>query len=359
MKTQKNVFVMLSGGVDSSVAAADLLEQGYTVVGVYIKCWSIEALTSMGASEDLYGCFWQEEAEDARAVADTLGIPFYVWDFEKEYKQGVVDYMLAEYQAGRTPNPDVMCNSVIKFGMFYQRAIKLADFVATGHYARKGSDGLIYRGKDKNKDQTYFIWNIPRSVLPHTLFPVGEYTTKADVRARAEVLGLLTATKKDSQGLCFIGQTPLRELLLQTIGEKPGEIRDAQGKVLGMHPGAFLYTVGQRHGLDLPAGPWFVVRTDIKQNIVFVVHQLDESELYTSELIAEKANWLVKDVLLNGQSKTVSAQIRYRQDAVSCVISQKSEILHVRFNELMRAVASGQSIVFYDQDVLLGGAVIR
>jgi tRNA-uridine 2-sulfurtransferase len=358
MKTQKNVFVMLSGGVDSSVAAADLLDQGYTVVGVYIKCWSIEALTSMGASEDLYGCFWQEEAEDARAVADTLGIPFYVWDFEQEYKQGVVDYMLAEYQAGRTPNPDVMCNSVIKFGMFYQRAIKLADFVATGHYARKGEDGLIYRGKDTNKDQTYFIWNIPRSVLPHTLFPVGEYATKADVRARAEELGLLTAAKKDSQGLCFIGQTPLRELLLQTIGTNPGEIRDVQGTVLGEHPGAFLYTVGQRHGLNLPAGPWFVIRTNIEQNIVFVAHQLDDSELYAHDLTAESANWLVQDIFLKDTFKPVSAQIRYRQDAVSCVISQKSEMLHVRFDEPIRAVASGQSIVFYDQDVLLGGAII-
>lgn len=358
----ETVFVMMSGGVDSSVAAADLKDQGYNVVGVFMKCWSIESLESVGASKDIYGCFWEEDSRDARLVADKLDIPFYVWDFQDEYKDGVVQYMLDEYRSGRTPNPDVMCNSVIKFGIFYRKARKLgADFVATGHYVRKDGQDMLYRGKDSNKDQTYFVWNIKKEVLPHTLFPVGEYDTKAEVRERAQDLDLITAGKKDSQGLCFIGQTPLRELLLQTLGRKTGVILDDQGKILGEHPGAYLYTIGQRHGLDLPGGPWFVTNIDVSSNEVYVSHKTQEKSLYQSRLTCASANWLVgSDVYELGVSQEIQAQIRYRQRAIECVVrSVDSQVLDVVFSDPVKAVASGQSVVFYDGDRLLGGAIIQ
>ncbi|GAB4148212.1 MAG: tRNA 2-thiouridine(34) synthase MnmA [Patescibacteria group bacterium] len=365
------VFVMMSGGVDSSVAAAVLQEQGYEVIGVFMKCWSIEQLESLGAEKSLYGCFWEEDVEDARLVAGRLNIPFYVWDFEKEYKNGVVDYMLREYASGRTPNPDVMCNSTIKFGIFYQRAMELgADFVATGHYAKRqdlvdfanyylkdNNETGIGRGKDANKDQSYFLWRLPAQVVSKTLFPIGEFETKQAVRLKAESLNLITAAKKDSQGLCFIGETPLRDLLLQTLGSKQGQILDMHGKVLGQHPGAYLYTVGQRTGLGLSGGPWFVVETDITQNLVKVAHQSEESYLFKSELQVSDLNWLVN---LPSSSFKAQAQIRYRQKAVDCKVEIKpNNSADIVFDEPVRAVSKGQSIVFYDNELMLGGGVIN
>jgi tRNA-uridine 2-sulfurtransferase len=353
----KTVFVMLSGGVDSSVAAALLLEQGYNVVGVFMKCWSIESLTSMGVDAELYGCFWEEDSRDARLVANKLGIPFYVWNFEDEYKQGVVDYMVEEYRAGRTPNPDVMCNSVIKFGVFYKRALKLgADFVATGHYARVLDTRFghrIFRGKDTLKDQSYFVWRIPVSVLPQVLMPIGEFSSKAEVRAKAEKLSLITATKKDSQGLCFVGETPVRELLLQTIGEQPGNIVEHEtGKILGTHKGAFQYTIGQRHNLGLSGGPWFVYSINVESGNVYVVHDTETESLYTDYLYVENY-WL--DSL--GEAE---AQIRYRQQASHATITQDSkDKLKVTFTTPQRAIAKGQSIVFYTREgQMTGGGTI-
>ena len=357
MNQNKTVFVMLSGGVDSSVTAAVLKEQGYNVVGVFMKCWSIEALDSLGVSRDLYGCFWEEDASDARAVADTLNLPFYVWDFEQEYKQGVVDFMIAEYRQGRTPNPDVMCNSVVKFGVFYERAKKLgADYVATGHYARVRQTKYghrLFRGRDKAKDQSYFVWRIPRRSLPSVLMPVGEFETKAAVRQKAADLGLLTASKKDSQGLCFVGQTPVRQLLLQTIGERTGEIVEyPTGKVLGEHRGAFQYTIGQRQNLGLSGGPWFVHSLNADTNQVFVVHARAAQTLYVKDFLVSRA-WLDR---VGG----VEVQVRYRQKAAPAIVQEvDAKTLKVSFKTPQRALAQGQSAVFYDKDQLLGGGFIE
>jgi tRNA-uridine 2-sulfurtransferase len=353
---KQTVYMMMSGGVDSSVAAAILKEKGYDLIGVFIKCWSIDALREMGVDDDLYGCFWEEDSTDARLVADSLGIPFYVWDFEAEYKQGVVDYMINEYKSGRTPNPDVMCNSTIKFGIFYDKAMKLgADFVATGHYARS-KDGKLYRGKDEKKDQSYFVWRIKQAQLARILMPIGEFETKAEVRAIAEKYELITAGKPDSQGLCFIGETPVRQLLLQTLGERPGDIVDSHGKDLGQHNGAFQYTIGQRHQLGLPGGPWFVQSIDVEANIVVVAHDTDQKGLYSSSLVAKDINYFQN--FIEGESYKMQAQIRYRQSAQNCTIVTRNGDLNITFEEPIRAVSKGQSVVIYDGDEIVAGGVI-
>ncbi len=380
------VFVMMSGGVDSSVAAADLVDQGHEVIGVFMKCWSIEQLESLGADKSLYGCFWEDDVTDARLVAAKLKIPFYVWDFQAEYKAGVVDYMLFEYQNGRTPNPDVMCNSIVKFGIFYQRAMELgADFVATGHYAKiaQFSDFLeplteseivgntlnselwtksqkyIVRGRDSGKDQSYFLWRVKSAQIQKSLFPIGEYQSKAEVRVRAESLGLITASKPDSQGLCFIGETPLRELLLQTLGQKNGEILDESGRVLGVHPGAFLFTIGQRSGLGLSGGPWFVVSLDMAQNQVIVARAGQDESLLGTKLLAKELNWQIS-AAQNLTKFSCQTQIRYRQDAVDCTVEiLENGNIEVGFTEPIRAISPGQSIVLYHGEIMLGGGVIQ
>jgi tRNA-uridine 2-sulfurtransferase len=355
-KNNQTVYMMMSGGVDSSVAAAILKDQGYSVIGVFIKCWSIESLQQMGVSEELYGCYWEEDSTDARLVADSLDIPFYVWDFEDEYKKGVVDYMINEYKAGRTPNPDVMCNSTIKFGIFYEKAMKLgADFVATGHYARS-QDGKLYRGRDDKKDQSYFVWRIRSEQLGYILMPIGEFETKAEVRKIAEKYDLITAKKPDSQGLCFIGETPVRQLLLQTLGEHKGLILDIYGKALGFHCGAFQYTLGQRHQLGLAGGPWFVQSIDVDKNLVFVAHDTDQKSLYSDTIVAKEINYF-RD-LIDDQEYTFTAQIRYRQAAEECVAVKKGDMLNIKFVQPVRAVSKGQSIVIYDGDEIVAGGVI-
>lgn len=391
----KTVFVMMSGGVDSSVAALKLKQEGYNVVGVFMKCWSIQALDELGVDRNLYGCFWEQDSQDAAMVAAKLEIPFFVWDFEEEYKKKVVEYMLESYQAGLTPNPDVMCNSVIKFGLFLKNAKKLgADFVATGHYAKrvnneqfimnnnvqldnsKNMNGLdsssylqveLHRGDDSNKDQSYFLWRIPREELNMMLFPIGDFATKAEVRKLASDFGLITASKKDSQGLCFIGTTPLRELLLQSLGEKKGDIVTLDGKVLGQHSGAYLYTVGQREKLGLGGGPWFVKTVDVNTNQVIVAHGDEMEALDNQYCLVSDFNWLISDSLiqqiLNNKLENgfkLSAQVRYHQKAVECHLEKtKNGKVKVVFAELVRAIAPGQSIVFYNEGHMLGGAVIQ
>jgi tRNA-specific 2-thiouridylase len=362
------IYVMMSGGVDSSVAALKMAkEYPGSVVGVYMKCWSRDQLDKMGVSQDLYACSWEDDLEDARVVANKLGIDFEVWDFQKEYLEKVVGYMIDEYKVGRTPNPDVMCNSVIKFGLFYQTATsKGADIVVSGHYARtKMADFMgqkflsLARGLDENKDQSYFLWKIKARQLDSIKFPVGDFVSKASLRQTALDNNLITADKKDSQGLCFVGQTPLRELLLQTLGFKEGRILDQlSGKVLGKHPGAHTYTIGQREKLGLAGGPWFVSKIDIQKNVVYVTHlsQVAKS-LDSSSLTASEANWFLP--VEEGMEFTCQAQIRYRQKASSCRVKIVSkDQLFVSFDTPVRAIASGQSVVFYADDVLLGGGVI-
>ena len=282
----KTVYAGMSGGVDSSVAALLLKEQGYHVVGVYMKNWS----------QDLPGmkCPWADDLADAKRVAVKLGIDFEVWDFEKEYREKVVDYMLREFRAGNTPNPDVMCNQEIKFKLFYEKAMEAgADFIATGHYARvrrlSSSCAQLLRAVDENKDQTYFLYRISDEALAHTLFPIGEMM-KPDVKKYAEKHGLHNAYKKESMGVCFVGEVGMKDFLKEYIDTNPGEIREIESdKVLGYHEGAVFYTIGQRHGLYLEGEkgvvneglPYYVVKKDIKKNIVYVSKNLNHQAIWT------------------------------------------------------------------------------
>jgi len=360
---KKKVYVMLSGGVDSSVAAADLRDAGYEVHGVFMQCWSEKQLSKLGLDPADYACAWEEDSADAALVAQKLGISFAVWDFQEEYLQNVVQYMVSEYAIGKTPNPDVMCNSTIKFGVFYDRALAAgADFVATGHYARSvmAEDGSreLWRGKDTDKDQSYFLWRIGHTQLQHSLFPIGEYLTKSDVRAHATKLGLITASKPDSQGICFIGDTPLREILLKVLGSKPGDIVDIDDKKLGSHLGAFLYTIGQREGLGMGGGPWFVQSINIEKNRVVVVHDTQKSKLDSLTLVAHSPNWLLPDYASRLEF-TATAQIRYRQRAENCIVTQKNNLLHVTFEKPVHAITTGQSLVLYIDNQVIGGAIIQ
>lgn len=284
----KTVYVGMSGGVDSSVSAMLLKEQGYKIIGVYMKNWS----------EDLPGmkCPWAEDLADAKRVAVKLGINFEVWDFEDEYRKRVVEYMLREFKAGNTPNPDIMCNQEIKFKLFYEKAMKAgADFIATGHYARvkKTSNGAkLLRANDENKDQTYFLYRISEEALAHTIFPIGDLT-KPEVKKIAEENGLHNAYKKESMGVCFVGEVGMKDFLKEYIDIKPGEIREIESeKVLGYHEGAVFYTIGQRHGLYLNGEkgaandglPYYIVKKDIKNNIIYVSKNLNNENIWTKEL---------------------------------------------------------------------------
>ena len=275
--------------------------------------------------------------------------------------------MVKSYKSGITPNPDVMCNSTIKFGVFYDEAIKRgADFVATGHYARdifNEKTGLkeIWRGLDKNKDQSYFLWRIGFNRVQKSLFPVGKYESKADLRARAKSLGLTTSAKPDSQGICFIGDTPLREILLKVLGQKPGEIKEVKSeKFLGKHGGAFLYTIGQRNGLGLSNGPWFVKSIGVEENVVWVVHENEKVAIFNDKLVAINVNWLIPE-FKNLESFKCSAQIRYRQKAHECNVKvlENGEKLEVHFKEKISAITPGQSLVIYDGERMIGGGIIQ
>ncbi len=342
---KKRVLVGMSGGVDSSVSAALLLEQGYEVIGGFMKNWS--------------DCDWREDRRDAMRVAAKLGVEFYTFDFEKQYRDQVVEYMYREYQAGRTPNPDVMCNKCVKFDLFLKEADRLkCDYIATGHYTRTDGE-RIYAGKDPNKDQSYFLWAIDPAVLPRVLFPIGDML-KPEVRAKAEELGLSTAKKKDSQGICFIGEVDLVQFLKERIKPDPGKIVDTEGRELGQHEGLAYYTIGQRHGLDVGGGtPYYVVekRQDTKE---LVVSSNYHPELYKSKLEVADLNWF-NDRLTPVSPQKCKARIRYRQPLQDCMISRndKRKLVTVKFTEPQRAVTSGQSIVFYQNEEMLGGGIIK
>lgn len=352
LKKKEKVFVAMSGGVDSSVAAALLKRDGFNVVGVYMKCW-VE-----GAS-----CTTVEDERSARLAAAHLGIPFYTWNFLKEYREKVVDYMLKGYAQGLTPNPDVMCNKEIKFGLFFEKARKLgADYIATGHYARlrntKESTNIrkIEMARDKNKDQSYFLSFLKPEVLDRVLFPVGDYT-KAEVRMLAKKFGLPNAERKDSQGICFIGKVDFRDFLKKHIASAPGDILDVSGKILGTHEGLPFYTIGQRKGIGLSGGPYYVLSKDRTKNVLIV--SKDERDLGAKELYVKNMNWfssMKEDVPLE-----VEARIRYRQTpAVSTFTldSQKKRYKLV-FKEPQRAVTPGQLAVLYQGEQMLGGGLIE
>jgi len=427
LKTKPKVFVGLSGGVDSAVSATLLKKatpnnyeklfgrptpkgfRGFDVTGVFIKAWTPEG----------YPCTWKEDRRSAMRVAAILDIPFITLDLEKEYKKEVVDYMITEYKKGRTPNPDVMCNKEIKFGHFLKFALKeRADFVATGHYARtsppnslslprrgrtttssisssfaspesrRGRDGVRVRlmeGSDKNKDQSYFLWTLTQNQLKHTLFPIGDLQ-KDEVRKLAKKFGLPQATRKDSQGLCFLGKVDMKEFLSRYMAPKKGEVLNENGEVIGHHPGALFFTIGERHGFTITQkttkdSPWYVVVKDIKKNTLTVAHNTrkkiangkvwpsDSEEIRglfqkqffsgVSSVILKDVNWINPTSLkLRGTCKKILCRIRYRQEKVKCQVEKEGKKVKVIFDQPQVGVSAGQSLVLYEDEICLGGGII-
>lgn len=351
-RNRKTIFVALSGGVDSSVAAALLNERGFDVRGVHIKMWSDPKIP----------CTTKEDRYDAMRVAAKLNIPFETWDFTAEYRNAVVDYMIHEYAAARTPNPDVMCNREIKFGAFLNRAIERgADYIATGHYVRLMRNSLKLKiAKDTNKDQSYFLWTLTQQQLARCLFPIGQYL-KAEVRELARKFDLPTAEKKDSQGLCFMGKINVSQFLKEYVPERRGEIFTTANKKVGEHSGLGFYTIGQRHGIRIGGGgPYYVAAKDFTANRLIVAEGNADPNLYKNELTATHANWI------SGKAQKLplqcEARIRYRQPLQKCAVRTLPTAgyqLQAIFDRPQRAVASGQSIVFYKGDEMLGGAIIE
>ncbi len=349
------VFVGLSGGVDSSVSAALLLQAGYTVTGVFIKVWSPEWLL----------CDWREERRDAMRVAAHLGIPFLTFDLEDVYKKNVADYFLAEYKAGRTPNPDVLCNREVKFGAFLRLAREQgADFIATGHYAQNvREDGVFHlkEGVDPSKDQSYFLWTLGQEELAHTLFPVG-YLYKNEVRIVAKKLGLPTAAKKDSQGICFLGPVDMKEFLAHYMKPSRGKVLNQQGTVIGEHPGALFFTLGERHGFTLSetrirSEPHYVVAKNLQANTITVapamVEQKKENVL---KIILESTHWVAGRAPVTDTNYL--ARYRYHQQPQQCRLEVTATHTTIIFETPQEAVSSGQSLVLYTSTDCLGGGTI-
>jgi tRNA-specific 2-thiouridylase len=393
----KRVVVGLSGGVDSSVTAYLLKEQGFEVIGLFMKNWHDDSVTISNE------CPWLEDSNDAMIVAEKLGIPFQVVDLSEQYKERIVDYMFDEYEKGRTPNPDVLCNREIKFDVFMKIALQLgADFVATGHYCRKSEeeiDGkILYKllaGKDSNKDQSYFLCQLSQEQLAKSLFPIGELT-KPEVRKIAKDADLITAEKKDSQGLCFIGKVRLPEFLQQKLQPKEGEIvqiledfsefhksiptfenkeaeliyfsqkysyKKSDGKVVGKHQGAHYFTKGQRKGLAVGGTkePLFVIETDVNKNIIFTGEGKNHPGLYRNVLFVsnDEIHWIREDLALkSGEIMKVNARIRYRQALENATLCKVENGLFVEFENQQSAIQEGQFVAWYQQEELLGSGVI-
>ena len=342
------VFVGLSGGVDSSVTAALLKEQGHEVVGVYMKNWA----TDLPGFE----CPWREDYMDAKRVAVHLGIDFKMYDFQKEYKQKVVDYMIDEYKAGRTPNPDIMCNQEVKFKLFLSTALEDgADMIATGHYARI-DDGKLFKAKNKDKDQTYFLYRVTKDALRKSHMPIGDFNTKQEVRDLAEKFGLPTAKKKDSQGICFVGKVGIREFLEQYVSPKPGRILDQNDKEIGQHDGAIFYTIGQRSGLGVGGGlPYYVVGKDMDKNEVYVSTDLDDKRLWLNDFEISGLHFIDDEPNLDKEYQVCH---RYRASLIKAKLSKSKHGLKITLKDPARAITAGQSMVIYDGDQVLGGGII-
>ncbi len=354
---KKRVFVGVSGGVDSSVSAALLKEQGYEVIGVFIRTWQ----------PDWIECTWRVERRDAMRVCAHLDIPFVELDLVQEYKEGVVDYMIAEYQKGRTPNPDVMCNREVKFGGFLKWVLEHGgNFVATGHYARvqeneRGQISLM-RGKDINKDQSYFLWTLEQEQLQHILFPIG-HLEKSKVRKYAEEFHIPVARKKDSQGICFIGEIDMKDFLGHYIDEKTGDVLDEQGKVIGIHKGALFYTIGERHGFTITQKgtddkPYYVVSKNIEDNTITVSQDPGTYQKVTDEFLLES---VVDNQNILEEGMAIEVQIRYRGEVKKIEIlsrDKKNKTMKIKFEKTDPSIAQGQSVVFYDGDICLGGGII-
>ena len=386
----KRVVVGLSGGVDSSVSAYLLKEQGYDVIGIFMRNWHDESVT---ISDE---CPWIDDSNDALQVAEMLSIPFQVIDFSKEYKERIVDYMFREYEDGRTPNPDVLCNREVKFDIFLKKALELgADYVATGHYCQKDSVEVegktVYRllaGADNNKDQSYFLCQLNQEQLSKALFPIG-HLQKPEVREIAKKIGLNTAEKKDSQGLCFIGKVKLPVFLQQQLAPKDGEIVEIEnsnptfeyeddelttlvkpylleenmGKVVGNHIGAHYFTVGQRKGLQVGGTPepLFVIGVDTRKNIVYVGQGTDFKGLYRKGLFVknDEIHWVREDLEMQvGEKRTYMGRIRYRQPLTELTLHRFEEGIYVIFKEMQRGITPGQFVAWYEGNELIGSGVI-
>ncbi|WP_046213406.1 tRNA 2-thiouridine(34) synthase MnmA [Paenibacillus wulumuqiensis] len=353
------VVVGMSGGVDSSVTALLLKEQGYDVIGIFMKNWD--------DTDEFGNCTAEDDAEDVRRVCEQIGIPYYTVNFEKEYFDKVFSYFLDEYKRGRTPNPDVMCNREIKFGEFLNKALDLgADYVATGHYARViEEDGQykLLRGVDNNKDQTYFLNALSQQQLSKAMFPIG-HLPKPEVRRIAAEANLYTAKKKDSTGVCFIGERNFREFLSNYLPAKSGEMVDiATGEVKGRHDGLMYYTLGQRQGLGIGGSgngnPWFVADKDLEKNILYVVQGDAHPSLYSTGLIASGVNWIDGTVPAAGTTVKCTAKFRYRQPDQGVTLTwQEDGNVHVQFDVQQKAITPGQAVVFYDSETCLGGGTI-
>lgn len=356
MKDPKDIRIVvgMSGGVDSSVTAYLLKEQGYDVIGIFMKNWD---------DTDEFGvCTATQDYEDVIRVCNQIGIPYYAVNFEKEYWDKVFTYFLDEYKQGRTPNPDIVCNKEIKFRAFLDHALKLgADYIATGHYARvEDVDGKVklLRGKDRNKDQTYFLNQLTQEQLKKVMFPLGGYEKKA-VREIAKKAGLATANKKDSTGICFIGERNFKEFLSNYLPAQPGQMETLDGEVMGKHDGLMYYTIGQRHGLGIggPGEPWFVCGKDLKRNVLYVCQGFDNDALYSDALIATNVNWISDRP--KPETFHCTAKFRYRQpdQGVTVTILDEGKV-QVDFDAPVRAITPGQAVVFYNEEECLGGGTI-
>lgn len=373
----KTIYVGLSGGVDSSVSAALLKQQGYNVVGVYMKNWT----------KDLPGmpCLWKDDYQDAKRVAVQLGIDFKVYDFEKDYREKVVEYMLEGFRAGFTPNPDIMCNQEIKFKLFLNTALEDgAELIATGHYA-KTENGRLFMAKDANKDQTYFLHRVNHDALQKTLFPLGELT-KPEVRKLAGKFGLVTADKKESMGICFVGKVGIKDFLRQYIKEKPGKIIDQHGVEIGRHEGAFFYTIGQRRGLDIGGGlPYYVTGKDMSKNEVYVTTDLQDKKLWNDIIKLTSVHWINEPFQGSALESKLMVRTRHRAElvpvkklnkstpyqnlsgAVGNRIAERQDFGEglsnsgqwaAELGEEVRALTPGQSAVFYKEQECLGGGIV-
>ena len=353
-KTEQNkkVFVGMSGGVDSSVSALLLKQAGFDVTGVFIKVWY----------PDFFPCNWKEERRDAMRVSAKLGIPFMTLDLRDEYKKEVVDYMLNEYKAGRTPNPDVMCNRYVKFGGFLNKAIEMGvDYIATGHYAQNEETGGQFYMKesvDTNKDQTYFLWTLTQKDLARTLFPVG-HLKKDEVRKIAKENDLPIFDKKDSQGLCFIGKIGMKEFLANYIEDKIGDVLNTDGEVIGNHNGAVFFTIGERHGFTITKkgseeDPYFVIDKDIEKNTI-TVSSIPEEVSVEKSFALSRVNWINNEP---DEKMTVDVRLRYRQEKIKAKIKKEKDKFFVYLETSVSDITPGQSCVVYNGEMVMGGGVI-
>jgi tRNA-specific 2-thiouridylase len=360
MAKSKKVLIALSGGIDSAVSAYLLLKQGYEVEAAFMKNWS----STKGLKYD--ECPWLTDRQDALRVAAFLRIPLRTLDFEKEYKKTVLNYFFDEYSAGRTPNPDVMCNKEIKFKLLYNWAMNHGfDYMATGHYAQveqvkgklKKSEFRLTRSKDEFKDQTYFIYNLRTEQLPHVLFPIG-HMLKKDVKAMAKRIWLPNADKKESMGLCFVGRIRLKDFLEQKLKVKMGPVIDTKGRKVGEHQGLAFYTIGQRQGIGVGGsdGPYYVVKKDLKTNTLVVTNDPKDKALQIRELEIHSANWISEPAKFPVK---LQGRFRHQGELQSLVVSKGSKgIYKVKFAKPQAAVASGQSLVLYNKKICVGGGVI-